>query len=88
MRQADRCCGAGGGVRAGIRDFSRVIASRKAQWIKDTQADAVVSPCPFCIFQLKELMSTKGIDMDVLHTATLLNRMLLHPVKKPQLVKE
>lgn len=88
MKEADRCCGAGGGVRAGIRDFSRLIASRKAQWIKETQAEAVVTPCPFCIFQLKELVKNKGIDMDILHTATLLNRLLKRPIKKSQIVDE
>jgi fumarate reductase (CoM/CoB) subunit B len=81
MKEADRCCGAGGGVRAGIRDFSRLIASRKTQWIKETQAEAVVTPCPFCIFQLKELVKNTGIDMDIVHTATLLNRLLKHPAK-------
>ncbi|MHC1598335.1 MAG: heterodisulfide reductase-related iron-sulfur binding cluster [Candidatus Methanofastidiosia archaeon] len=47
------CCGAGGGVRSGIKDVSLEIAKRKVASIKG--ADCIVTPCPFCHMQLEQV---------------------------------
>ncbi len=48
-----RCCGSGGGVKAGYSDLSKRIASQKVKDIENTGADFVSTSCPFCKFNLK-----------------------------------
>lgn len=52
MEDADKCCGSGGGVRAGRRDLSFLIGARKGDYVKAVNPDLVVSACPFCEIQL------------------------------------
>jgi len=48
-----RCCGGGGGVRAGYPDLSLQIAKRRLQDVPDG-VDAIVSCCPLCIRNLRD----------------------------------
>lgn len=52
-RKDARCCGGGGGVRAGYRDLSLQMASRR---LKDAPKDAdfIVTTCPLCIRNLRD----------------------------------
>jgi fumarate reductase (CoM/CoB) subunit B len=50
----DRCCGAGGGVRASQKDLSYSIRARKIKRLKRTKADIVLAACPFCELQIDE----------------------------------
>jgi len=43
-----RCCGAGGGVKAGIPDLAIAVASSRVQDALATHADILASACPFC----------------------------------------
>jgi len=47
------CCGAGGGLRSGIKDVSLDIARKKVSTIHG--ADFIVTPCPFCHMQLEQV---------------------------------
>ncbi|MFX0198904.1 MAG: fumarate reductase (CoM/CoB) subunit TfrB [Candidatus Hodarchaeota archaeon] len=61
LNDADRCCGAGGGVRAGKRDLSMLMARRKGENIIKSGADAVcTSDCPFCTIQARDILSQLG----------------------------
>lgn len=66
----NRCCGAGGGVRAGLRDLSMKIATTKKEYIEATGADMVTTECPFCTIQLNDMM--KGTEMQVRYIPDLL----------------
>ena len=66
----NRCCGAGGGVRAGKRDLSQQIANTKKEYIMATGADMVTTECPFCTIQINDMM--KGEDMKVRYIPDLL----------------
>jgi fumarate reductase (CoM/CoB) subunit B len=50
----DRCCGAGGGVRASQKDLSYAIRARKIKRLRRTGADIVLAACPFCELQIDE----------------------------------
>lgn len=54
MEDPDRCCGAGGGVRASQKELSYKIRDRKLDCIIDTEADIVLAACPFCELQIDE----------------------------------
>jgi fumarate reductase (CoM/CoB) subunit B len=74
MKDADRCCGSGGGVRAGRRSLSMAIARRKAESVRETEADTCVTSCPFCAVQLQDIFQTLGMDTKVSSVVDLLAR--------------
>ncbi len=58
----NRCCGAGGGVRAGLRDLSMKIAKTKKEYIEATGADMVTTECPFCTIQIRDILKGTAIE--------------------------
>jgi len=51
--KAARCCGGGGGVRAGYRDLSLQMARRRLQDVPGG-VDCIVTSCPLCIRNLRD----------------------------------
>ena len=51
-RENARCCGSGGGVKSAYGDLSNSIADLRIQEAKETDADLLVSACPFCKLNL------------------------------------
>jgi len=47
-RELQRCCGAGGGVKAGIPDLALDMAKARVKDGEEVQADIIASTCPFC----------------------------------------
>jgi len=47
-REYSRCCGAGGGLKAGYPDIQNKMARRRVNEAEETGAEALVSSCPFC----------------------------------------
>ncbi|MBD3405874.1 MAG: succinate dehydrogenase/fumarate reductase iron-sulfur subunit [Candidatus Lokiarchaeota archaeon] len=66
----NRCCGAGGGVRAGQRELSMKIATTKKGYIEDTGADMITTECPFCTIQIKDIL--KGTEIKTRYIPDLL----------------
>jgi len=61
--KAARCCGGGGGVRAGYRDLSLQMARRRLQDVPDG-VDYIVTSCPLCIRNLRDAgAGEKVIDL-------------------------
>ncbi len=54
MEEADKCCGAGGGVRASQKELSYEIRKRKIKFTRKTGAKICMAPCPFCELQIDE----------------------------------
>ncbi len=48
------CCGAGGGVKSAFADLSVNIGKKRMEEAKRTEADLVVTPCPFCRTNLSD----------------------------------
>lgn len=47
-RELQRCCGAGGGVKAGIPDLALDMAKARVIDGEEVNADIIASTCPFC----------------------------------------
>lgn len=52
-RDRSRCCGGGGGVRAGYSDLSLEMAARRLEDVPDG-ADYIVTSCPLCVRNLSD----------------------------------
>lgn len=68
-REESRCCGAGGGVKAGYPQMAAGIARSRVQEAIDTGADVLVTMCPFCqtsftqaIKELDSKLELRGVD--------------------------
>jgi len=76
MREPDRCCGAGGGVRAGLPELARLMADVKARMVEEVGADLLTTVCPFCEYNLREGLERCEVDAEVLNLTVLLARSL------------
>jgi heterodisulfide reductase subunit D len=47
-REFSRCCGAGGGLKAGFPDIQNLMAQERVKDAEKTGAKLLVSSCPFC----------------------------------------
>ncbi|MFW9782726.1 MAG: (Fe-S)-binding protein [Candidatus Heimdallarchaeota archaeon] len=56
------CCGSGGGVRSAFKDLSSFAAKERIEEAMETEADAIVSSCPFCLNQFKSNIDNYGIQ--------------------------
>jgi fumarate reductase (CoM/CoB) subunit B len=75
MKEADQCCGAGGGVRSGRRELSDLIRAEKVKMILETDAEAVVTECPFCVIQIRDALDEAGYkDIKVFYLEELIKK--------------
>jgi heterodisulfide reductase subunit D len=75
-RENARCCGAGGGVRAGYKELSDKMADTRIKEAEETGAEVLTSACPFCTFALREAAERNGSKMRVLDLPELLVEIL------------
>ncbi|MHC1628376.1 MAG: (Fe-S)-binding protein [Candidatus Nezhaarchaeales archaeon] len=52
-RETSLCCGAGGGVRACYEELALAVARELLNYFKSLGAEAVITACPFCYYNLK-----------------------------------
>lgn len=71
------CCGGAGGFNLKHYDLSLEIGKRKAESIKQTGADVVVTGCPSCQMQIMDILNRADYNRPVLHTVELLNPKIL-----------
>ena len=75
-RRNARCCGAGGGVRAGFPELSDKMADARLSEAEETGAEVLTSACPFCTFALREAAERNGSKIRVLDLPELLVEIL------------
>ena len=61
-KEKARCCGSGGGVKSAYGDLSNSIAELRIAEANETDADLLVTACPFCKLNL----SQSSDDLEVL----------------------
>ncbi|NOX33014.1 MAG: (Fe-S)-binding protein [Deltaproteobacteria bacterium] len=62
-REYSRCCGAGGGLKAGFPDIQGRMAQRRIKEAEETGAEELVSCCPFCYQGLQVGIGALGSDI-------------------------
>lgn len=72
MEEPDRCCGAGGGVRAGKPEIAAALAKHKVEMIQKLDVDAVITICPFCENNLRLSLEEAGVEVEVMNILKLL----------------
>lgn len=58
-RENSLCCGAGGGVKSAYPQIASQMAESRISQALDTNADLLITPCPFCKLNLKDY----GLDV-------------------------
>jgi len=58
--QYSRCCGAGGGLKAGYPDIQNKMAQARVKEAEETGAEELISACPFCYAGLQ--VGIKALD--------------------------
>lgn len=72
MKNPCSCCGLGGGLSLANYELSMEIAKRKAENIRSSGADVVVTACPGCMVHLRDGLHRFGVDAKVAHVVELL----------------
>jgi heterodisulfide reductase subunit D len=65
VKEFQRCCGAGGGVKAGLPDLALAVAESRVKDALDVNADILSSACPFCKRNLMDGRDALKADIDV-----------------------
>jgi fumarate reductase (CoM/CoB) subunit B len=62
MKYPCQCCGAGGGVKSARPEIALKLSKDKAKMIKDTEAEAVITICPFCQYNLQDGLDSENLS--------------------------
>jgi heterodisulfide reductase subunit D len=70
------CCGAGGGVKAGFSEWALEMASNRIEEALETEAEILMTTCPFCEHNFADAIKEYNYDIQVLDLVNLLNEIL------------
>ncbi|MBD3229894.1 MAG: (Fe-S)-binding protein [Candidatus Lokiarchaeota archaeon] len=70
------CCGAGGGVKAGFKEWSIEIASNRVEEAEGTGVEYLLCTCPFCKTGLTDAIEAINSDLKFLDIVNLLKKIL------------
>ena len=71
-RALQRCCGAGGGVKAGIPDLALDMAKARVKDVEETASQIVASTCPFCRRNIMDARTAAGSPVKVVDVVELM----------------
>ena len=60
IREYSYCCGAGAGCKAAFPEFALFAGKERVEEAESTDADALISTCPFCSTNLQDAIKEKG----------------------------
>lgn len=73
MKDANRCCGAGGSFSAVYYELSRRINDKKLDNVENTGMDYLVTGCSSCRMHITDGLTQRNSSVKVLHTAEVIN---------------
>jgi len=73
-REFSRCCGAGGGVKAGFPPINNAMTDMRIEDAEETGADELVTACPFCYQSLQLGIQRKNSYLKIRDVTELLIR--------------
>ena len=76
-REYSRCCGAGGGLKAGFPDIQGRMAQQRVKEAEETGAKELVSCCPFCYQGLQVGISVSDSDIIMRDLSTYISESIL-----------
>jgi heterodisulfide reductase subunit D len=59
-RENSACCGSGGGVKTASPNLATSIGARRLDMVRETQAQEVVSCCPWCEQNIEDSIKSSG----------------------------
>jgi len=71
-REKAWCCGAGGGVKAGFKDWAVEISNERIEEAEKTGCDILLSACPFCKTNLQDAISATNSSIRLMDLVNLL----------------
>ncbi|MHA1580853.1 MAG: (Fe-S)-binding protein [Candidatus Freyarchaeota archaeon] len=72
IKDAAWCCGAGGGVKSGFPDLAVEIAKDRMKEAEETEAELIVTACPFCVRNLRDASEALNSKLKVIDIVELL----------------
>jgi Fe-S oxidoreductase len=60
-KENSRCCGAGAGVRSAFPEITKDIAKMRINDANEVNAETIVTSCPFCILNLRDVSENKKV---------------------------
>lgn len=80
MKNPNRCCGMGGSFNFIYYDLSQKIVRHKIDDIEAANVESVATSCMGCIIQLRDGLSQRGIETEVVHLVEVLEKALPPPL--------
>jgi heterodisulfide reductase subunit D len=77
IKQSAKCCGAGGGVKKGFPELALEIAKSRIQEAEETDAEYLVSICPFCYRNLSDAIEARESNIKMVDLVELVNKALI-----------
>ncbi len=74
MEYPCQCCGSGGGIKSAYPEIALKLSSEKAKMIKNTDAEAVITICPFCQINLQDGLDNEHLDVKSMNLVELLQK--------------
>jgi heterodisulfide reductase subunit D len=65
IRENAWCCGAGGGVKSGFKEWAIDISVDRIKEAEETGADYLITSCPFCLRNLKDAVEKSKSEIKV-----------------------
>jgi len=62
-REMAWCCGAGGGVKSGFKEWAVEISKERIEEAEKTGATKLITSCPFCVTNLGDAIKESGSNL-------------------------
>jgi len=76
VRENAWCCGAGGGVKSGFKDWSVEISAERIKEAEETGCTILLSACPFCKTNLQDAIKAANSKIQLMDIVDLLNKLI------------